>query len=545
MYPIEVMSIGGDFHEILSAAANRLNKVQSEFRFHLTSDSQRAAGERFVLDEYSTEEIWNSLEKHRETTGGNRPYIIAFINKRLKSAQFPSGRQFGSHRGKRGLAVATLYWSTQYTKEEVRYCCYFMIRYALSFVNPSLKSHDYQMLDAAGQEAYLKNGYHECYFHRKEKKPEIRAAMDAGRICDDCRRVLNQPPDDGVSKKLSAEEWNALDAMRAIVSGDIPHAVVMKGGGVKGLAFAGALVELQRYFWFDRHVGVSAGAITAVLLAGDYKPAELIGILRKKEFREFKDASWWKLPINYFFKKGLYPGDHFTEWLDGLLRVKNTKLGPIMMKDLNGALICACQTGMGTLVFDSKKELAEAPAAYATRCSMSIPYFFIPASVFGKPAYDGGLRNNFPLKFFLDREPTKPFVALYLGGPEKKKRWFKRERDLLDIIVDGEERTMVDQHRRDVVVIDTSPIGTIDFGMSELEKDFLLKVGRAAALRFLKEREFDDGPDEATVNAAHEEAETARAAVHKLRKGKRWGRLWKIGLCGLFVGALTWLIGSL
>lgn len=52
--------------------------------------------------------------------------------------------------------------------------------------------------------------------------------------------------------------------MTEFVSGDLPYAIVMEGGGVKGLAFVGALMEIEEHFYFDRHVGISAGAIAAV-----------------------------------------------------------------------------------------------------------------------------------------------------------------------------------------------------------------------------------------------------------------------------------------
>jgi predicted acylesterase/phospholipase RssA len=75
--------------------------------------------------------------------------------------------------------------------------------------------------------------------------------------------------------------------MRLVVSGEYPYAVVMKGGGVKGLAFASALHEIAEYFWFDRHVGTSAGAIAAVLLAAGYSPNDLVRVLSEKKFRDF------------------------------------------------------------------------------------------------------------------------------------------------------------------------------------------------------------------------------------------------------------------
>ena len=55
-----------------------------------------------------------------------------------------------------------------------------MTRYSLSFVNPLIKAHD---------DVHRKN----CYFNRKLFKPEIRASMDTGHICDRCMDQLDNP----------------------------------------------------------------------------------------------------------------------------------------------------------------------------------------------------------------------------------------------------------------------------------------------------------------------------------------------------------------
>lgn len=58
--------------------------------------------------------------------------------------------------------------------------------------------------------------------------------------------------------------------------------LIMKGGGVKGLAFAGAIeVLVEEGFHFDTFVGTSAGSVGAVLLAAGYSPAQLQSVLRE------------------------------------------------------------------------------------------------------------------------------------------------------------------------------------------------------------------------------------------------------------------------
>jgi predicted acylesterase/phospholipase RssA len=156
---------------------------------------------------------------------------------------------------------------------------------------------------------------------------------------------------------------------------------------------------------------------------------------------------------------------------------------------------------------------------------MSIPFFFFPVTVDGRRVYDGGLRNNFPLTRFLAQEPRSNFIALYLGKPDNINRRGLIGLDLLNVAIEGEERQTVDAHRDKVIVIDTSPVGTIDFKLSPLEKQFLLRAGKAAALKFLHARNFDDGPGEAEVSLAQSEAEASRQAVIEMRSQRSKLRL--------------------
>ena len=292
-YDIELMSLGDDIYPLLERSALDLNRTQDEFRFRLTR-IQRQAGLAFQRLEYVTPEVWAFLKDQRRIFGGYRPYIIAFVSKPLQSTEYAN--IFGSHEGKDGLAVVTTFHSAQYEKEATRYCCYYLVRYTLSFINPLIRAH--------GDDARK-----DCYFHFKRYKPDIKLSMNSGNICDQCMTQLDHPTPGGVAHQLSDEEREALRRMRDFISRNLPYAIIMKGGGVKGLAFAGALLELGKYYWFDRHVGTSAGAIAAALLAAEYTPEELADLLFRKNFQEFMDAPAWKVPLNLLFRQGCYPGE--------------------------------------------------------------------------------------------------------------------------------------------------------------------------------------------------------------------------------------------
>jgi len=232
--------------------------------------------------------------------------------------------------------------------------------------------------------------------------------------------------------------------------------------------------------------------------------------------------------LNLVFKKGLYPGESFRLWIANLLSEKLKRLAEVRMEHLERAIIYAARAGQGTIIYDSVGPRRETVAAFAVRCSMAIPIFFTPMSVDGRRVFDGGLRNNFPLKKFLESFPNAPFIAIYLGKPDNQNdRWLTTE--LLDIVVDGEERELVDNHRNDIVIIDTSPIGTIDFRLTRDEKAFLLAAGKASALEMLARRKLDGGPTPQEAGAARAEADKKRNIVIQQRSAKRSRRRWLMG----------------
>src|SRR5262245_10146036 len=101
---------------------------------------------------------------------------------------------------------------------------------------------------------------------------------------------------------MDAATSDAVDAA-AEQPTERPRALIMKGGGIKGLAYVGALETLTKKYHFNWFIGTSAGAIAAVLLGAGFGTEELEGILKNKNFGDFFDAKWYQQPINFIFYK--------------------------------------------------------------------------------------------------------------------------------------------------------------------------------------------------------------------------------------------------
>lgn len=94
--------------------------------------------------------------------------------------------------------------------------------------------------------------------------------------------------------------------------------LIFEGGGVKGIAYSGALAVLEQrgiLRRIKRVGGASAGAINASLLAIGYSLGEIRDILANLDFRNFMDDDWGVLRnakrlIRDF---GWYKGDFFRQ----------------------------------------------------------------------------------------------------------------------------------------------------------------------------------------------------------------------------------------
>ena len=462
MYHIEILSTNEELYTFIEKAYTTLNQIQSDFEFDLPSETLRK--ELFIQrrDDYFSEDIYTWLDDYKKKAKGYRPFIILVVEGSLRTNRYAN--LFGTTRAESGYAVFTVKDFNQFVNDKIRFIRYYLVRYAIGFIEPSLKSHNEEERK-------------DCIFHRKIKKMELLNSLNSGKICSICEDILRP--------KLTDEIKGSLIKLLKVVSDQHPYALVVKGGGIKGIAFAGALLELEQYFSFDTFAGTSAGAIIAVLLGAGYQPKELLHFLNSKDFNEFKDASFFSAIINFIKTRGLYPGNEIEKWLDELIAKQfPEKIGQIKLRDYEyHTIVYSSRINNGRLVFDSKNERKDAHASFAARCSMSIPYFFSPKSVDGIRVYDGGLRLNFPLKTFTESYPQKLVIGLFLMSDSKKGGLVIGE--ITNIAIEGEEAEIVNNNRDKVVIIDPRPIKTTDFNLTKEKKEFLLLAGQLGALEFI------------------------------------------------------------
>lgn len=187
--------------------------------------------------------------------------------------------------------------------------------------------------------------------------------------------------------------------------------LVFEGGGVKGIAYVGALSVLEEKGILQniaRVGGTSAGAIIALLLALDYSIPELRKILYSMDFNKFLDSSWGVIrnTERLLREYGWYKGDYFKSWISGLIEQKTgsklTSFEELDKLKLSRKLyLIGTNLSTGFAEIFSSAHTPKMSLAEAVRISMSIPLFFTAVrKQLNQVCVDGGVLDNYPIKLF-------------------------------------------------------------------------------------------------------------------------------------------------
>ena len=319
--------------------------------------------------------------------------------------------------------------------------------------------------------------------------------------------------------------------------------LVFEGGGVKGIAYVGALQELKNRGILQkikRVGGTSAGAINAVLLSIGCSLEETQQILWNLDFNNFMDDSWGVIrDTNRLINKfGWYKGDFFRSWIGNIIREKtgseHSTFNDLRNRNLLDLFLVGTNLSTGFSEVFSIEHTPRMRVVDAVRISMSIPLFFAAVRTMREDVYvDGGVFNNYPIKLF-DREKylnksalakhartpnyyeavneTRPKtsskyiynketlgfrldsgreIAAFRDGAEPQHEkiddFFDYAGALVKSILNAQNNQHLhsdDWHR--TVYIDTIGVGTTDFDIDDTMKQQLVKEGSKGTKRYFE-----------------------------------------------------------
>lgn len=271
--------------------------------------------------------------------------------------------------------------------------------------------------------------------------------------------------------------------------------LVFEGGGVKGIAYAGALhaLEQQDALKNVKNVaGTSAGSIAATLIAAGYNAHDVMNIWNNTDLSKFKDDNFgiirdlYRLITNY----GYHKGDYFQNWLKRLLINKGYD-PDVSIKDFNKKskyqlnVIVSDITNNKSICINSKnEELNNISVVLATRMSMSIPLFYKAIKHNNVFYCDGAVFNNFPIKIFDSEDGLANTLGFRLGDKSKtvkireSKSVLQYTANIITCMYDQiQEMHLNDNDWKRTVWIDCGNISPIDFNLEPNEIRYLISQG--------------------------------------------------------------------
>lgn len=187
--------------------------------------------------------------------------------------------------------------------------------------------------------------------------------------------------------------------------------LIFEGGGVKGIAYVGAMQILEgRGVLKDivRVGGTSAGAINALIFSLGYTIAEQKEILRSTEFRDFMDDSFGIIRDTARLAEsfGWHKGEFFKGWVGDLIEARlgsrRATFKDLLEKGRPGLYVVGTNLSTRFAEVFSAERHSSMELATAVRISMSFPLFFTAVRHGDrKDVYvDGGVQLNYPIKLF-------------------------------------------------------------------------------------------------------------------------------------------------
>jgi len=308
---------------------------------------------------------------------------------------------------------------------------------------------------------------------------------------------------------------------------------VFSGGGIKGLAFAGALAAAEDAGYKRWHglAGTSAGAITAMALAVGFDAKTLKSSLDAFDFGRIAD---YGSPIHVLgavrdllFHESIVRGDELTNWIRKLLEESpvagvgaDTTFGQLRELRPDVTLITVGTDLAHSRMVEFPRDVAlyqdehgqpldpdAFPIYKAVRVSAGYPYFFPPMGGLWDRwtkkeglFVDGGVTSAFPLFVFDKPQPQHPTWGFHLHGGFDAKEDQPSYRDIggvtwpkdmlegiLDAAMNALDKFELRRFEARVIPIPTGQVSTLNFNLSDEEKKYLYDSGFTAAQAFFAE----------------------------------------------------------
>ena len=262
--------------------------------------------------------------------------------------------------------------------------------------------------------------------------------------------------------------------------------LVLSGGGTRGILHLGAInyLEENNLTNFDTFIGTSVGSFIASLLAVGYKSSEIFDFILYFDTKTLKNFNLSNIITNY----GLDNGDMIMFVFNKLIE-KKTNIKNITFKELYNTfnkklIVCATCLNESKSYYFSYDSHPDMQINLAVRMSIAIPFIFTSVLYNGLLFTDGGLMDNYPIEQTKNMNNT---IGIYIDSNKNYCKIDNLEEFTLSVLnclfisnIDYNKK-----YNKNTIYIPADNLSSINFSMSELDKQKLFNLGYDYSKKFI------------------------------------------------------------
>ena len=183
-----------------------------------------------------------------------------------------------------------------------------------------------------------------------------------------------------------------MHGRQATAGGHWRFALVLGGGGMKGLAHVGAVRALEERGWIpDVIVGTSIGSLLGAAWSNGFTTAELADVALSLERSDVFHVARRAIATRLIRAPAIYHGSPLDELIRGFV-------GDLTFDELERRLVVASvDLNSGMQLYWGLPGLRRVSVADAVLASCALPGFFPPREIDGRFCVDGALADNLPV----------------------------------------------------------------------------------------------------------------------------------------------------
>jgi NTE family protein len=270
--------------------------------------------------------------------------------------------------------------------------------------------------------------------------------------------------------------------------------MVLSGGGIRGLSYAGCFIELEtlgHLKYVNEFLVVSCGAIISFAYIIGYTPSEILLLTKNLNFSLIQNLDA-DIAFDYLDNYGLDDGANLERFLECLLRNKGyTKdLTYLQLYDKTKIHFRTFAVELNTCKLKefSYKLTPDENIIFGIKATTCIPGYFIPLKKNDMLYVDGGLLNNYPINLIPFEEQIYTIGFAFYNDKIVKNKIdnFIEFINQMFTCANTEKENIKRKYSSNTILIHCGDYPLWNFSASEEDRNYLIECGKTAVIDFYK-----------------------------------------------------------